>query len=62
MCHQASVTEGNTATNDPDQRNKFGLIQRRRLASLGPIDPQASEQSMWGNILDFIYTLEHDLE
>jgi hypothetical protein len=26
------------------------------------MDPQASEQPMWGNIQDFIYTLEHDLE
>ena len=60
--HQASVTQGNTTANDPDRRNKVGLIQRMRLASLGSMDPQASEQPTWGNVQDFIYTLEHDPE
>jgi hypothetical protein len=31
-----------------------------RLASLGFMDPQASEQPTWDSILDFIYPLEHD--
>jgi hypothetical protein len=62
MYHQASVTQGNTATNDPDRRNKIGLIHRMRLASLGSMDPQASEQPTWDNVQDFIYTLEHDPE
>jgi hypothetical protein len=61
-CHQASVTQGNTARNDPDQRNKVGLIQMLRLASLGSMDPQASEQPTCYNIQDFIYPLEHNPE
>jgi hypothetical protein len=36
---QASVTQGNTAMNDPDRRNKVGLIQRSRLGTLGSMDP-----------------------
>jgi hypothetical protein len=36
---QASVTQGNTAANDPDRRNKVGLIQRLRLDTLGSMDP-----------------------
>jgi hypothetical protein len=59
VCHQASVTLGSTARNDPDQGNKVGLIQRLRLASLGFVDPQASEQPTWDNIQEFIYPLEH---
>jgi hypothetical protein len=58
-CHQASVTQRNTTANDPDRRNKVSLIQRLRLASLGSMDPQASEQPMCDNIQGFIYPLEH---
>jgi hypothetical protein len=36
---QASVTQGNIAANDPDRRNKVGLIQRSRLNTLGSMDP-----------------------
>jgi hypothetical protein len=36
---QASVTHENTAANDPDRRNKVGLIQRSRLVTLGLMDP-----------------------
>jgi hypothetical protein len=36
---QASVTHGNTTVNDPDRRNKVGLIQRLRLDTLGSMDP-----------------------
>jgi hypothetical protein len=60
MCHQASVTPGSTTRNDLDRGNKVGLIQRLRLASLGFMDPQASEQPTWDNIQDFINSLEHD--
>jgi hypothetical protein len=41
--HQVSVNQRNTAANDPDRRNKVGSIQMMRLASLGSMDPQASE-------------------
>jgi hypothetical protein len=47
--HKVSVTKGNTAANDPDRRNKVDSIQRTRLASLGSMDPQTSEQPTWGN-------------
>jgi hypothetical protein len=56
MSHQASITQGNTAVNDPDRRNKVGSIRRSRLASLGSMDLQTSEQQMWGNVQDFVYT------
>jgi hypothetical protein len=36
---QASVTQGNTTENDPNRRNKVGLIQRSRLDTLGSMDP-----------------------
>jgi hypothetical protein len=37
-------------------RNKVGSIQRSRLASLGSMDPQTSEQLTWGNVQHLIYT------
>jgi hypothetical protein len=61
-CHQAPVTSESTARNDPDRRNKVSLIQRLRLASLGFMDAQSSEQSTCDNIQDFIYPPEHDPE
>jgi hypothetical protein len=56
MSHQASVTQGNTIVNDPDRRNKVSSVQRSRLASLGSMDPQTSEQPMWGNVQYYTYT------
>jgi hypothetical protein len=57
--HNASVTQGNTTADDHDQRNKVGSIQRTRLASIGSMDPQTSDQPTLGNDQHFIYTKEH---
>jgi hypothetical protein len=57
--HRASVIQGNNAASNPDRRSEVGSIQRTRLASLGSMDPQASDQPTLGNGQHFIYTKEH---
>jgi hypothetical protein len=52
--HRTSVT---TASN-PDRRSEVGSIQRTKLASLGSMDSQTSDQP---NGQHFIYTKEHAL-
>jgi hypothetical protein len=57
--HRASVIQGNTASSNPDRRSEVGSIQRARLASLGSMDPQTSDQPTLGSDQHFIYTKEH---
>jgi hypothetical protein len=57
--HRASVIQGNTASSNPDRRSEVGSIQRTRLATLGSINPQTSDQPTLGNGQHFIYTKEH---
>jgi hypothetical protein len=53
---QASVTRRNTTAKDPDRRNKVGSIHRTRLASLGSMDPQTSDQPTLSNDQHFTNT------
>jgi hypothetical protein len=59
MSHRASVIQGNNVASNPDRRSEVGSIRRTRLASLGSMDPQTSDQLTLGNDQHFIYTKEH---
>jgi hypothetical protein len=56
------VIHGNPASSNPDRRSADGSIQRTRLAPLGSMDPQTSDQPILGNGQHFIYTKEHSPE
>jgi hypothetical protein len=57
--HMASVIQGNTAVSNPGRRSEVGSIQMARLASLGSMDPQASDQPTLANNQHSTYTKEH---
>jgi hypothetical protein len=48
-----------TAASNPDRRSEVGSIQRARLASLGSMDPQTSDQPTLRNDQHSSYTKEH---
>jgi hypothetical protein len=57
--HRASVNQGNIASNNPDRRSEVSSIQRTRLASLGFMNPQTSDQPTLGNDQHSTYIKEH---
>jgi hypothetical protein len=57
--HRVSVIQENIASCNPDRRSEVDSIQSTRLASLGSMDPQTSDQPTLGNDQHSTYTKEH---